>query len=108
MKKILIILFGIFILASCSRVSGTYVSEEASLVDQVEFVGSNSCVVTYFGMRLPATYRIDGGHVFVDADQGLNLMFKIQDTSTLVGESTWNDSIYKKVKSTASSVESEE
>ena len=66
MKKILIILVGILILASCSRVSGTYESEKISLVDQVEFVGNSSCIVTYFGMKLQAKYRIDNGHIFVD------------------------------------------
>ena len=33
MKKILIILVGILILASCNRVSGTYESEKIRLVD---------------------------------------------------------------------------
>lgn len=77
MKKILIILVGILILAFCSRVSGTYESKKVSLVDQVEFVGNSSCIVTYFGMKLQAKYRIDNGHIFVDAGQGLNLMFEI-------------------------------
>ena len=76
-KKILIILIGILILASCSRVSGTYESEKISLVDQVEFVGNSSCIVTYFGMKLPTKYRIDNGHILVEAGQGLNLMFEI-------------------------------
>ena len=107
MKKILIILVGILILASCSRVSGTYESERISLVDQVEFVGNSSCIVTYFGMELPAKYRIDNGHIFVDAGQGLNLMFEILDSNTLVGESTWNNSVYRKVKQASNSRESE-
>ena len=106
MKRILAILFGMLILASCNRVSGTYASEESSLVDQVEFVGNNSCIVTYFGMKLPAKYRIDNGHIFVDAGQGLNLMFRIQDANTLVGESTWNNSIYRKVSSSSQPLES--
>lgn len=99
MKKILIILIGIFILASCSRVSGTYASEGSSLVDQIEFVGSNSCILTYFGMELPATYKIDNGHIIVDGPENLDIMFKVQDSNTLVGESTWNDSIFRKTKS---------
>ena len=107
MKKILIILVGILILASCSRVSGTYESEKISLVDQVEFVGNSSCIVTYFGMKLPAKYRIDNGHIFVDAGQGLNLMFKILNSNTLVGESAWNNSDYRKVKQASNSGESE-
>ena len=45
MKKILIILVGILILASCSRVSGTYESEKISLVDQVEFVNYQPNIV---------------------------------------------------------------
>lgn len=45
MKKILIILVGIFILAFCSRVSGTYESEKISLVDQVEFVNYQPNIV---------------------------------------------------------------
>lgn len=108
MKQILIILFSILILASCSSVSGTYASEESSLVEQIEFVGSNSCIVTYFGMKLPATYRLDKGHIFVDASEGLDLMFKIQDTNTLVGESTWNNSVYRKVKTASSPQQSKQ
>lgn len=106
-KKILIILVGILILASCSRVSGTYESEKISLVDQVEFVGNSSCIVTYFGMKLPTKYRIDNGHILVEAGQGLNLMFEILDSNTLVGESTWNNSVYRKVKQASNSGESE-
>lgn len=99
MKKILIILFGILILASCNGMSGTYASEGSSLVDQIEFVGSNSCILTYFGMELPATYKIDNGHIIVDGPENLDIMFKVQDSNTLVGESTWNDSIFRKTTS---------
>jgi hypothetical protein len=107
MKKILIILFGIFILASCSRVSGTYASDGSGLVDQIEFVGSNSCTLTYFGMELPATYKIDNGHIIVDGPENLDIMFKIQDSNTLVGESTWNNSVFRKVKPALETGESE-
>ena len=101
MKKILIILFGIFILASCSRVSGTYVNEGSGLVDQIDFVGNNSCIVTYFGMELPATYRVDNGYIFVDAGQGLNIMFEFQNPNTLVGKSTWNSGVFTKARSSS-------
>ena len=99
MKKILIILVGILILASCNSMSGTYASEGSSLVDQIEFVGSNSCILTYFGMELPATYKIENGHIIVDGPENLDIMFKVQDSNTLVGESTWNDSIFRKNRS---------
>ena len=59
MKRILVILFAIVLFASCSRVSGTYVSDGGGLVEQIEFVGKNSCVLTYFGMKLPASYRMN-------------------------------------------------
>ena len=96
MKRILVILFAIIILTSCSRVSGTYVSDGGGLVEQIEFVGKNSCVLTYFGMKLPATYWMDNGHIAADAGQNLIVMFKIQDSNTLVGESEWNNAIYRK------------
>ena len=99
MKKILVILFGILILASCSRVSGTYVNDGSGLVDKIEFVGSSSCVLTYFGMELPATYKIDNGHIIVDGPENLDIMFKIQDSNTIVGESTWNSGTFKKAPS---------
>lgn len=96
MKRILVILISILFLASCNRVSGTYVSEKSGLVDQIEFIGKNSCIVTYFGMKFPAAYRIDNGYIFVDATEDLNLLFRIQDSNTLVGESVWNNGIYRK------------
>lgn len=52
------ILLIILLLISCTRVSGTFVSEKSSLVQQVEFL---------------ATYLIDDGHIFVVAGQELNL-----------------------------------
>ena len=58
-------------------------------------------------MELPAKYRIDNGHIFVDTGQGLNLMFEILNSNTLVGESTWNNSVYRKVKQASNSGESE-
>ena len=99
MKKILVILISILILASCSRVSGTYVNDGSGLVEQIEFVGSNSCILTYFGMELPATYKIDNGHIIVDGPENLDIMFKIQDSNTLEGESTWNKGIFQKASS---------
>lgn len=67
MKRIIITLFSIILFASCNRVSGTYISDGSSLVEKIEFVGNNSCIVTYFGMKLPATYRIDKGYIHADA-----------------------------------------
>ena len=101
MKKILVILFGIIIMASCSRVSGTYVGEGSGLVEQISFVGSNSCILTYFGMELSANYKVDNGHVIVDGPENLDIMFKIQDSNTLVGESTWNKGTFKKAESSS-------
>ena len=101
MKKILIILFGILILASCSRVSGTYVNDGSGLVEQIKFVGSSSCVLTYFGMELPATYKIDNGHIIVNGPENLDIMFKIQGSNTRVGESTWNKGIFQKASSSS-------
>ena len=86
--------------------SGTYVSDGAGLVEKIEFVGDNSCTVTYFGMKLPATYRIDKGYIHADAGQGLVLLFKIQNRNTLVGESQWNNAIFRKAIETKVSTES--
>jgi len=99
MKKLLIILLSLLIMASCSRVSGTYVNEKSGIFDQIEFVGNSSCIVTTLGMRIPATYRIDNGYVIVSSSNSADLMFKIQDANTLVGEGLFNDSIYKKSRS---------
>ena len=77
MKRILVVLFAIVLFASCNRVSGTYVSDGGGLVEQIEFVGKNSCVITYFGMKLPASYRMDNGHIVADAGQNLIVMFKV-------------------------------
>ena len=107
MKRILVILLTIIILASCSRVSGTYVSDGGGFVEQIEFVGNNSCVLTYFGMKLPASYRMDNGHIVADAGQNLIVMFKIQDSNTLVGESEWNNAIYRKIGPTSNSQEAQ-
>ena len=107
MKRILIVLFAIVLFASCSRVSGTYVSDGGGLVEQIEFVGKNSCVLTYFGMKLPASYRMDNGHIVADAGQNLIVMFKVQDSNTLIGESEWNNAIYRKGQPISNSQESE-
>ena len=101
MKRILVILFSILIMASCSRVSGTYASDGSGLVDQIEFVGSNSCILTYFGMELSATYKVDNGHIIVNGPENLDIMFKVQDSNTLVGESTWNKGTFKKADSSS-------
>ena len=106
MKKILLILISILVLASCSKVSGTYVSDGGGLVEQIEFVGKNSCVLTYFGMKLPATFLMDNGHIVADAGQNLIVMFKVQDTNTLIGESEWNKGIYRKATSSLGPQES--
>ena len=107
MKRILVILIAIIVLASCSRLSGTYVSDGGGFVEQIEFVGKNSCILTCFGMKLPATYRMDNGHIVADAGQNLIVMFKVQDSNTLVGESEWNNAIYRKLGPTSNSQESE-
>ena len=99
MKRILVILFAVILLASCSRVSGTYVNESGGLYDQIEFVGNTSCTITTLGMKFPATYRIDNGYVYILTHDGADMLFKIQDSNTLVGESLFNESTYKKVNS---------
>lgn len=98
MKRILVILLAIVLFASCSRVSGTYVNESGGLYDQIEFVGNSSCNITTLGMKFPATYRIDNGYVYIHTHDGADMMFKIQDSNTLVGESFFNESTYKKVR----------
>ncbi len=105
MKRIIALLFAIIVLASCSSVSGTYASDGSGFVEQIEFVGKNTCVLTYFGMRLPATYRMDHGHIVADAGQNLIVLFKVQDSNTLVGESEWNNAIYRKTKPTSNTQE---
>ena len=99
MKRILVILLSIILLASCSRVSGTYVNESGGLYDQIEFVGNSSCNITTLGMKFPATYRIDNGYVYIHTHDGADMLFKIQDSNTLVGESFFNESTYRKVNS---------
>ncbi len=99
MKRILVILFAVILLASCSRVSGTYVNESGGLYDQIEFVGNTSCTITTLGMKFPATYRIDKGYVYIHTHDGADMLFKILDSNTLVGESLFNESTYKKVNS---------
>lgn len=101
MKKTLIILFGMLMLTACSKVSGTYVNDGSGLVDQIEFVGSSSCILTYFGMELSATYKVDNGHIIVDGPENLDIIFKIQDSNTIVGESTWNSGTFKKAHSSS-------
>ena len=87
MKRILVILLAIVLFASCSRVSGTYVNESGGLYDQIEFVGNSSCNITTLGMKFPATYRIDNGYVYIHTHDGADMLYKIQDSNTLVGES---------------------
>ncbi len=57
-------------MASCSRVSGTYVNEGGGLYDQIEFVGNSSCTITTLGMKFPAAYRIDNGYVYIHTHDG--------------------------------------
>ena len=102
MKRILVILLAIVLFASCSRVSGTYVNESGGLYDQIEFVGNSSCNITTLGMKFPATYRIDNGYVYVHTHDGADMLFKIQDSNTLVGDSFFNESTYKKINSPSS------
>lgn len=108
MKKILILLFSIILLVSCSRVSGTYVNESGGLFEQIEFVGKTSCTITTLGMKFPATYRIDNGYVYIHTHDGADMLFKIQDSNTLVGESLFNESTYRKVKSSPNKQDSEQ
>lgn len=98
MKRILIVLFAIVLFASCNRVSSTYVNESGGLYEQIEFVGKTSCTITALGMKFPATYRIDNGYVYIHTHDGADMLFKIQDSNTLVGESFFNESTYKKVR----------
>jgi len=99
MKRAFVILFAVILLASCSRVSGTYVNESGGLYDQIEFVGNSSCNITTLGMKFPATYRIDNGYVYIHTHDGAEMLFKIQDANTLVGDSIFNENTYKKVNS---------
>ena len=99
MKRILVILFAIVLFASCNRVSGTYVNESGGLYEQIEFVGKTSCTITALGMKFPATYHIDNGYVYIHTHDGADMLFKIQDSNTLVGESFFNESTYRKVNS---------
>ena len=108
MKRILIVLFAIVLFASCNRVSGTYVNESGGLYDQIEFVGNSSCNITTLGMKFPATYRIDNGYVYIHTHDGADMLFKIQDSNTLVGESFFNESTYKKVNSYSKTREAEQ
>lgn len=107
MKRILVILLAIILLASCSRVSGTYVNESGGLYEQIEFVGKTSCTITALGMKFPATYRIDNGYVYIHTHDGADMLFKIQDSNTLVGESLFNESTYRKIKTPSNKQDSE-
>ncbi len=107
MKRILVILLAIVLFASCSRVSGTYVNESGGLYEQIEFVGNNSCTITTLGMKFPATYRIDNGYVYIHTHDGADMLFKIQDSNTLVGESFFNESTYRKIKTPSNNQDSE-
>lgn len=108
MKRILVILLAIVLFASCSRVSGTYVNESGGLYDQIEFVGNSSCNITTLGMKFPATYRIDNGYVYIHTHDGADMLFKIQDSNTLVGESFFNESTYRKINSYPKTREAEQ
>ena len=107
MKRILIVLFAIVLFSSCNRVSGTYVNESGGLYEQIEFVGKTSCNITTLGMKFPATYRIDNGYVYIHTHDGADMLFKIQDSNTLVGESLFNESTYRKIKTPSHKQDSE-
>ena len=51
---------------------------------------------------------MDNGHIVADAGQNLIVMFKVQDSNTLVGESEWNNAIYRKVNSAIRTKDSEQ
>lgn len=52
-------------------------------------------------MELSATYKVDNGHIIVDGPENLDILFKVQDSNTLVGESTWNKGTFKKAISSS-------
>lgn len=62
---------------------------------------------TALGMKFPATYRIDKGYVYIHTHDGADMLFKIQDSNTLVGESFFNESTYRKVISSSNKQDSE-
>ena len=103
MKRILFTLCAIIVLASCSRVSGTYVNESGGLYEQIEFIGNTSCNITALGMKYPATYRIDKGYVYIHTHDGADMLFKIQDSNTLVGESFFNVRAFSNYRTTLNS-----
>ena len=101
MKRILVILFAVIVLASCCRLSGTYVNDAGGRMEsQIEYVGKNTCIVsvTVFGFTLkyPGTYRIDNGYVYIH-DQKSDMMLRIEDSNTLVKEGVFGESTYIKV-----------
>ena len=70
-------------------------------------VGNSSCNITTLGMKFPATYRIDNGYVYIHTHDGADMLFKIQDSNTLVGESLFNESTYRKIKTPSNKQDSE-
>ncbi len=104
MKKIVVIILTTLLLVSCNRVSGTYVKESGrGLIDRIEFIGKSSCTISSFGIKAPATYRYDNGYIFIQVQDEGNLLFKIQDSNTLVGEGSFNECTFKKVQPVSNS-----
>ena len=104
MKKIVIIILSTLLLVSCNRVSGTYVNESGNgFIDKIEFIGKSSCIITAFSIKSPATYRYDNGYIYIQAQGDGSLLFKIQDSNTLVGEGSFNECTFKKVQSVSNS-----
>lgn len=99
MKKVLLIILSALLLSSCSRVSGTYVNESGNgFIDKIEFIGKSSCMITAFSIKSPATYRYDNGYIYIQAQGDGSLLFKIQDSNTLVGEGSFNECTFKKLR----------
>lgn len=108
MKKIVVIILSTLLLASCNRVSGTYVKESGrGLIDRIEFIGKSSCTISSFGIKAPATYRYDNGYIFIQVQGEGNLLFKIQDSNTLVGEGSFNECTFKKLRTVTQTKEQE-
>ena len=68
---------------------------------QFALITMKKILIILFGiLLLTACNRVSGTYVSDGAGQGLVLLFKIQDRNTLVGESQWNNAIFRKAKET--------
>ena len=95
------IILSALLLLSCNnnKVYGTYVKASGrGLIDKIEFIGKSSCTISSFGIKAPATYRYDNGYIFIQVQDEGNLLFKIQDSNTLVGEGSFNECTFKKLR----------